>query len=299
MRSGDDTATRLVAIYQRLYTRFGPQHWWPHSSGGAFEIIVGAILTQNTAWTNVEKALANLRRARLLTPAALHRAPIARLARLIRPSGYFNLKTKKLKTFTQFLFAQHRGKLAHLFALDAARLREELLAVYGIGPETADSIILYAARQPVFVVDAYTRRVFTRLGLARTDASYDELQSLFMQNLPRDEPRFNEYHALIVALGKNICRKRAPRCAECPLRALCPAAQSQPPTPSRQGKEQGNGQLLVPNRNVTYSRQIEMSPWRIRLCCARTNVEASPRMIWWRGVGLALLRWLGGYGQCV
>lgn len=221
MPSRDDTATRLIEIYHRLYAYFGPQHWWPHSRGGAFEIIVGAILTQNTAWTNVEKALANLRRARLLTPAALYHTPTARLARLIRPSGYFNLKAKKLKAFTRFLFTEHRGRLAHLFALDSARLREELLAVYGIGPETADSIMLYAARQPIFVVDAYTRRVFVRLGLARAEASYDELQALFMRNLPHAEPMFNEYHALIVALGKYVCQKRTPRCGECPLREIC------------------------------------------------------------------------------
>jgi len=221
MPSRDDTATRLIEVYHRLYAHFGPQHWWPHSRGGAFEIIVGAILTQNTAWTNVEKALANLRRARWLTPGALHRAPTARLARLIRPSGYFNLKAKKLKAFTRFLFAEHRGRLAHLFALDSARLREELLAVYGIGPETADSIILYAARQPIFVVDAYTRRVFARLGLARAEVSYDEWQALFMRNLPHAELMFNEYHALIVALGKQVCRKRVPRCGECPLRETC------------------------------------------------------------------------------
>jgi endonuclease III related protein len=224
MTSRDDTAVRLAEIYARLYARFGPQHWWPHSRGGAFEIIVGAILTQNTAWTNVEKALVNLRRARLLTPAALHRAPTARLARLIRPSGYFNLKAKKLKAFTHFLFAKHRGRLTHLFALDPVRLRAELLAVYGIGPETADSITLYAARQAIFVVDAYTRRVFARLGLARATASYDELQALFMRNLPREEPLFNEYHALIVALGKSICQKRTLRCAECPLCEICPTA---------------------------------------------------------------------------
>jgi endonuclease-3 related protein len=232
MLARDDAAARLDEIYQRLYAHFGPQHWWPHSVGGAFEIIVGAILTQHTAWVNVEKALANLRRARLLTPAALHRVPAARLARLIRPSGYFNLKAKKLKAFTRFLFAEHRGRLACLFALDAARLREELLAVYGIGPETADSIILYAAHQPVFVVDAYTQRIFARLGLVRAGASYAELLSLFMDNLPRAAPRFNEYHALIVALGKNVCRPRAPRCGECPLRGICPTAPSIPALPA-------------------------------------------------------------------
>jgi endonuclease-3 related protein len=211
---------QLQEVYARLYARFGAQHWWP--GDGAFEVIVGAILTQNTAWTNVEKALANLKRARLLAPARLHRAPAARLARLIRPSGYFHLKARKLKAFTRFLFAQHRGSLAQLFRLDTARLRDELLAIYGIGPETADSIILYAARQPIFVIDAYTRRIMARLGLARDDASYDELQRLFMQHLPHDQSVFNEYHALLVALGKNDCTKRAPRCGECPLLEICP-----------------------------------------------------------------------------
>ncbi len=211
---------QLTDIYARLYARFGAQHWWPQHAG-AFEVIVGAILTQNTAWTNVEKAMANLRRARLLTPARMHRAPAARLARLIRPSGYFNLKTKKLKAFTRFLFAAHRGSLARLFRRETATLRAELLAVYGIGPETADSIILYAARQPVFVIDAYTRRIMARLGLARDDAAYDELQRLFMEHLPREERLFNEYHALLVALGKNYCTTRAPRCADCPLREVC------------------------------------------------------------------------------
>jgi len=229
MNARDDIATRLLEIYQRLDAHFGPQHWWPHSSGGAFEIIVGAILTQNTAWTNVERALANLRRARLLTPRALHRAPTARLARLIRPAGYFNLKAKKLKAFTHFLFTAHHGKLEHLFCLDTARLRAELLDVYGIGPETADSIILYAAHQPIFVVDAYTRRIMARLGLARETASYDELQTLFMNHLPRDEEMFNQYHALFVALGKNVCRKRDPRCDECPLQELCPTADDRRP----------------------------------------------------------------------
>jgi endonuclease-3 related protein len=210
----------LAEIYRRLYAHFGPQHWWPHHAG-AFEVIVGAILTQNTAWTNVEKAIANLRRARLLNPSVLHSVSVVRLARLIRPSGYFNLKAKKLHAFTRFLFAQHRGKLSHLFKQETAVLREELLGVYGIGPETADSIVLYAARQPIFVIDAYTRRVFARLGLADENATYDALQSLFMAHLPHDEQMFNEYHALIVALGKHICRKREPKCTECPLAGVC------------------------------------------------------------------------------
>jgi endonuclease-3 related protein len=210
---------RLRDVYARLYARFGAQRWWP--GDGALEVIVGAILTQNTAWTNVEKAMANLKRARLLTPERVHRVSSARLAQLIRPSGYFNLKAKKLKAFTQFLFDKHRGKLAHLVKLDTLTLRDELLAVYGIGPETADSIILYAAHQPIFVIDTYTRRIFARLGLSDADATYDELQKMFTEHLPRDEKLFNEYHALIVALGKEVCQKRAPRCAICPLREIC------------------------------------------------------------------------------
>jgi endonuclease III related protein len=211
---------KLNEIYARLYARFGAQSWWPGDS--AFEVIVGAILTQNTAWTNVEKAMKNLKQARRLTPARMHQVSLPRLARLIRPSGYYNLKAKKLKAFTQYLFAAQHGSLARLFRLDTATLRDKLLAVYGIGPETADSIILYAARQPIFVVDAYTRRIMARLGLARLDSSYDELQHLFMDHLPHEEPLFNEYHALVVALGKDICKKSKPRCGECPLLDICP-----------------------------------------------------------------------------
>jgi endonuclease-3 related protein len=213
----------LYDIYARLYAHFGAQHWWP--GDGAFEVIVGAILTQNTAWSNVEKAMANLKRARLLSPARMHQAPVARLARLIRPSGYFNIKAKKLRAFTRHLFTEHRGSLARLFRLDATTLREQLLAVYGIGPETADSIILYAARQPIFVIDAYTRRIGARLGLSHDSASYDALQRMFMEHLPHDEPLFNEYHALLVALGKNYCTKRAPRCIACPLCDVCPTGE--------------------------------------------------------------------------
>ncbi|OGO34231.1 MAG: endonuclease [Chloroflexi bacterium RBG_16_56_8] len=217
--------TQLNEIYARLYAHFGPQHWWP--GDGPFQVIVGAILTQNTAWTNVEKAMANLSRAGLLDPERLYRAREARIAALIRPSGYFNLKAKKLKAFVRFLFEKHQGRLSHLFKSETESLREELLAVYGIGPETADSIILYAANQPIFVIDAYTRRIAARLGLSREDVTYDELQRLFMANLPRDTQLFNEYHALLVMLGKHYCRKSSPRCGECPLQQVCPMAMSQ------------------------------------------------------------------------
>jgi endonuclease-3 related protein len=211
---------RLEEVYRRLYAHFGPQHWWPGKS--ALQVILGAILTQNTAWTNVERALANLKRAGLLQVGRLHEAREPRLAALIRPSGYYHLKARKLKAFTRFLFEKHHGRLSHLFRLETGVLREELLGVYGIGPETADSIILYAAKQPIFVVDAYTRRITARLGLAHPDASYEDLQRLFMDHLPRAEPLFNEYHALLVALGKNYCVKSAPRCGACPLREVCP-----------------------------------------------------------------------------
>ncbi len=217
----------LDQVYHRLYAHFGPQHWWP--GNGAFEIIVGAILTQNTAWTNVEKAISNLKRACLLHPDSIRRVPTARLARLIRPSGYFNSKARKLKAFVHFLFTAHHSRLAHLFYMKTEPLREELLSVYGIGHETADSILLYAARNPIFVIDAYTRRIVARLGLAREDASYDELQHLFMDHLPRRVKLFNEYHALLVALGKEVCKKRAPRCTVCPLREMCPTAQVNKP----------------------------------------------------------------------
>ncbi len=216
--------TRLEEIYRQLYAHFGPQHWWPGKT--AFEVIVGAILTQNTAWTNVERALANLKRAGLLHSGRLHRSREASIAGLIRPSGYYHLKAKKLKAFTQFLFTAHRGRLSHLFRQETGALREELLAVYGIGPETADSIILYAAEQPIFVVDAYTRRIAARLGLTMEDASYDELQQLFMAHLPHSVPLFNEYHALLVALGKNYCTKQMPRCGACPLEEVCPSGMS-------------------------------------------------------------------------
>ncbi len=211
---------RLEEIYARLFAHFGAQHWWPAQTD--FEVVVGAILTQNTAWVNVEHALVNLKRHRLLNPRAMHRVTSARLARLIRPSGYFNLKAKTLKAFTNFLFEHHRGRLARLFDLETEQLRAQLLGVYGIGPETADSIILYAARKPIFVVDAYTRRIFARLGLSKETVTYSELQSMFMNHLTADVQRFNEYHALIVALGKMICRKNVPACAVCPLLDICP-----------------------------------------------------------------------------
>lgn len=184
--------------------------------------MVGAILTQNTSWRNVEMALANVKREGRLDPASMRRTRLPTLARLIRPSGYYHLKAKKLKALVEFLYGRCDGDPARLAGEEAAALRAELLQVYGIGPETADSILLYAADHPVFVIDAYTRRICARLGLAGEDAKYDELQRLFMDHLPASAKHFNEYHALLVALGKTICTKRAPRCGQCPLEDLCP-----------------------------------------------------------------------------
>jgi endonuclease III related protein len=205
----------LQPYYDTLFAHLGPQNWWPART--PFEVIVGAILTQNTSWTNVERAIANLRRERLLTAAAIERVPFARLASLIRSSGYFRQKAKKLKAFARFLRDEYSGSLARMFHTPTAPLREKLLAVHGIGPETADSILLYAGKKDVFVVDAYTKRIFSRHGFAPEDVPYEELRGLIESALPRDVSRYNEFHALLVMAGKNWCRPRDPRCAECPL----------------------------------------------------------------------------------
>jgi endonuclease-3 related protein len=208
----------LVDIYRRLLDRFGPQHWWPADE--PLEVIVGAILTQSAAWGNVEKAIKNLRGAGALSPQALRKLPQAELAELVYPCGYYNAKALKLKAFALWLGNQYQDDLDKLFSLGAADLRQQLLALNGIGPETADSIILYAAGKPVFVIDAYTRRIFSRLGLAPEKDSYTAYQALFTENLPSDAQMFNEYHALLVCLGKNVCR-RQPLCAECCLEDIC------------------------------------------------------------------------------
>ena len=208
----------LPDIYQRLLGRFGPQHWWPADE--PFEVIVGAILTQSAAWGNVEKAIVNLRGVGALSPRALRELPRPKLAALIHPCGYYNAKALKLKAFALWLGNHYDDDLDRLFALDADDLRQQLLAVHGVGPETADSIILYAAGKPVFVIDAYTRRIISRLGLAPEKESYAAYQRFFMDNLPSDAKLFNEYHALLVCLGKNVCR-RQPLCAECCLGDIC------------------------------------------------------------------------------
>ena len=204
----------LSEIYKMLYDAFGPQHWWPGET--SFEIMAGAILTQNTSWTNVEKAIANLKSAGNLTPEALHRIDLALLAELIRPAGYFNIKAKRLKSFVDWLFGDYGGELTNLQSISTDRLREELLAVKGIGRETADSILLYALDRPVFVVDAYTARITLRHRLIEPGADYEQLRQLFESNLPEDVQLFNEYHALLVRAGKEFCRPKA-RCSGCPL----------------------------------------------------------------------------------
>lgn len=209
----------LLEIYHRLLDRYGPQHWWP--ADDPFEIIVGAILTQSAAWSNVEQALSNLKAARVLTPAALRNLPFDELATSVRPSGYYNAKARKLKAFVERLGSRWGDDLGQLFALDIDELRGHLLSIHGIGEETADSIILYGARKPVFVIDAYTRRIMRRLGLAPESDRYSAFQALFAQNLPKEERLYNEYHALLVRHGKEVCRK-APYCPLCCLRALCP-----------------------------------------------------------------------------
>jgi endonuclease III related protein len=219
--NGRDTGALLQRYFEAMAKQLGPMNWWPAKS--AFEMIVGAILTQNTAWTNVKLALANLRQERLLTPRAISRVPEARLARLIRPSGYYRQKAKKLRAFVAFLEREYGGSLRRMAAAPTAKLREQLLAVHGIGPETADSILLYAAEHPVFVVDAYTRRLLARHSLMHAAAKYDEVQSLFMRHLPREAKLYNEYHALIVNVAKKWCRAREARCGECPLGEFLPA----------------------------------------------------------------------------
>jgi len=210
-------AETLTDIYNRLFDRYGPQHWWPGET--PFEVVIGAILTQSTAWTNVEKAIDNLKAANALDPESLHKISTGELAALIRPSGYYNAKALKLKTFIDRLHDSYGGNLDRLFELDTNDLRQELLSIHGIGLETADSILLYAAHRPVFVIDAYTKRIIGRLGLATESDSYETFQRLFMGNLKHGEGLFNEYHALFVRHGKEVCRK-VPKCDDCCLAGL-------------------------------------------------------------------------------
>ncbi|HXG31670.1 MAG TPA: endonuclease III domain-containing protein [Thermodesulfobacteriota bacterium] len=205
---------RIREFYNALYKRYGPQGWWPASN--ELECMLGAILTQNTAWKNVERALENLKREGLISIEKLASIPLHSLANLIRPSGYFNQKAVKIKNLVRFIIEDYGGDLRRMFEEDKEKLREGLLGIKGIGPETADSIMLYAGNKPVFVVDSYTYRVLSRHGLIPEEAGYGEIQELFMDSFPEDARLFNEYHALLVKLGKEHCR-RSPLCEGCPL----------------------------------------------------------------------------------
>ncbi len=206
-----------MRIYNRLFETFGPRHWWPGET--CFEIMVGAILTQNTSWKNVEKAIQNLKQKGVLTLEGIHHLKKSQLAYLIRSSGYYRIKAERLKSFVQFILNEYDGELKRMERVPTDELRKKLLQVKGIGPETADSILLYGLNRPIFVVDTYTRRIFSRHRMISEKASYDEIQNFFMDHLPHDEKLFNEYHALIVHLGKNLCKKM-PRCDQCVLMGI-------------------------------------------------------------------------------
>ncbi|MFH2145118.1 MAG: endonuclease III domain-containing protein [Candidatus Omnitrophota bacterium] len=206
-----------IRIYKKLYAFYGPQRWWPAKT--RLEIIVGAILTQNTAWNNVETAVKNLKKQRVLSINGLRKLNCTQLAKWIRSSGYYNIKAKRIKNFLTFLSESYQGSLDKMFREDFSVLRENLLSVNGLGPETVDSILLYAGDYPVFVVDAYTKRIFLRHNLIGPTDNYEAIQAEFMSRLEKDAQLFNEYHALIVQLGKSLCRKK-PKCSECPLKDI-------------------------------------------------------------------------------
>jgi len=208
----------LRKIYHKLYQTFGPQHWWPGKT--PLEIAIGAILTQNTNWGNVEKAINNLKKQNALSARVIHKMPVRLLSELIRPTGYFNIKAKRLKSFIDFLMNDYHGSMKRMKNEDIHSLKKKLLSINGIGPETADSIILYALEKPVFVIDAYTKRVLSRHGIMNHEKSYDEFQELFYSALKKDMKLFNEYHALFVNLGKTFCKLNKPICDKCPLNDL-------------------------------------------------------------------------------
>jgi endonuclease-3 related protein len=220
MNKSSETANRLGSIYEILNDYFGNCNWWPGET--PFEIAVGAILTQNTSWTNVEKAIKNLKSAHLLSPERLLKESDATVSELIRPSGYYNVKTKRLRAFLEFLTREYGGIMETMFEEELPILREKLLSVNGIGEETADSILLYGGNKLVFVVDAYTRRILGRHGIIDDDYSYGDIQEQFMKHLSPDIALYNQYHALLVNTGKQFCRRK-PRCGECPLQETYPS----------------------------------------------------------------------------
>jgi len=210
--------SKLKQIYNKLCKHFGPQYWWPGDS--PFEVVVGAILTQSCNWQNVELAISNLKKEKILSIKELYNVKTSKLQKLVKPSGYFRAKAKKLKAFVYHLIKYHKGSLKIMFKQPLSKLREELLSIHGIGPETADSILLYAAEKPSFVVDAYTIRIGQRLKLFKR-SKYNEVKEFFESNLQKDVKLFNEFHALLVALGKDYCKKSRPKCDICPLLKIC------------------------------------------------------------------------------
>ena len=213
-------ASNLVEAYERMLAAFGPQQWWPGEM--PFEIMVGAVLVQNTAWRNVEHAIKNLRAAGVMEPRALYALPPTALAELIRPAGYYQVKTKRLRNLLKFVVDEFDGSLDAMFRTNQTTLREQLLAINGIGPETADAILLYAGGLPTFVVDTYTHRIFARHGWIEYEAGYHDIKDHVESALPADTPLYNEYHALLVRVGKDYCKRTAPKCEACPLRDMLP-----------------------------------------------------------------------------
>lgn len=222
----------LLEVFQRLYGRYGPQGWWPAQS--KFEVIVGAVLTQAITWAGVERAIENMRAAGVFSLEGLTETPVEELAQLVKPCLYYNVKAGKLKAFAAHLWRHHKGDLEAFLSQDALALRQELLSIYGIGEETADDILLYAAERPFFVIDAYTRRIVRRLGMAPAREDYRSFQGLFHRGLPRDAPLFNEYHALLDRHAKESCRKR-PLCSSCCLLELCPTGEGTAVSEASQG----------------------------------------------------------------
>lgn len=210
----------LQEAYERLLAAFGLQHWWPGES--PLEVLVGAVLVQNTAWRNVERAIANLRDDGLMDVHVLHKLPVEELAEIIRPAGYFRVKARRLHNLLDLIVREYDGSLDAMFRTHVATLREQLLAVRGIGPESADAILLYAGNLPTFVVDTYTHRVLARHGWIGYEADYHEIKDHFESSLPADASLYNEYHALLVRLGKDYCRRSNPKCDECPLADMLP-----------------------------------------------------------------------------
>ena len=210
--------SKLKQIYNKLCKHFGPQYWWPGDS--PFEVVVGAILTQSCNWQNVELAISNLKKEKILSIKELYNVKTSKLQKLVKPSGYFRAKAKKLKAFVSHLIKYHKGSLKIMFKQPLPKLRDELLSIHGIGPETADSILLYAAEKPSFVVDAYTIRIGQRLKLFKR-SKYNEVKEFFESNLTKKVQLFNEFHALFVALGKDYCKKSRPKCDICPLLKTC------------------------------------------------------------------------------